>query len=82
MDSGRPCVVLGPGIPFALGAPGLTWVSNVVAIVRRDIRAVSMAGASALVVPGVLMVSGVREKWVYQLQDLEGAFSTSVQSRR
>ncbi|MBE4720109.1 cytochrome c biogenesis CcdA family protein [Pseudarthrobacter sp. AB1] len=69
---------LGLGIPFALTAMGFGWVSNTLALVRRHIRVVNIAGASMLIILGVLMVSGVWVKWIYQLQNLSGTFLTPI----
>ncbi|MDN4643954.1 cytochrome c biogenesis CcdA family protein [Arthrobacter sp. PsM3] len=69
---------LGLGIPFALTAMGLNWVSSALALVRRHIRVVNVAGASMLIILGVLMVSGLWVKWIYQLQNLSGTFLTPI----
>lgn len=69
---------LGLGIPFLLVALGLGWVSQVLGFVRRHIRVVNVAGASMLILLGLLMVSGVWMRWIYQLQNLAGTFITPV----
>ncbi|MGG5173260.1 cytochrome c biogenesis CcdA family protein [Pseudarthrobacter sp. J1738] len=69
---------LGLGIPFALTALGLNWVSTALAFVRRHIRVINIAGASMLIILGVLMVSGLWVQWIYQLQNLSGTFLTPI----
>ncbi|MET3948317.1 cytochrome c-type biogenesis protein [Arthrobacter sp. UYCu512] len=69
---------LGLGIPFALAALGLNWVSTALAFVRRHIRVVNIAGATMLIILGVLMVTGLWVKWIYQLQNLSGTFLTPI----
>ncbi|QDG87093.1 cytochrome c biogenesis CcdA family protein [Pseudarthrobacter sp. NIBRBAC000502770] len=69
---------LGLGIPFGLTAMGLNWVSTALAFVRRHIRVVNIAGASMLIILGVLMVSGLWVQWIYQLQNLSGTFLTPI----
>lgn len=69
---------LGLGIPFALTALGLGWVSNALTFVRQHIRAVNIAGAALLIVLGILMVTGVWVRWIYQLQNLSGTFLTPI----
>ena len=69
---------LGLGIPFALTAMGLNWVSTALAFVRRHIRIVNIAGASMLIILGVLMVTGLWVQWIYQLQNLSGTFLTPI----
>lgn len=69
---------LGLGIPFALAAMGLGWVSNAFALVRKHIRVVNVAGASMLIVLGLLMVTGIWVQWIYKLQNLSGTFLTPI----
>lgn len=69
---------LGLGIPFLLVALGLGWVSNILGFVRQHIRIVNIAGASMLILLGLLMVSGLWMQWIYQLQNLAGTFLTPV----
>ncbi|QOT19989.1 cytochrome c biogenesis CcdA family protein [Paenarthrobacter sp. YJN-5] len=69
---------LGLGIPFLLVALGLNWVSKALAVIRRHIRAVNIGGAVMLIILGILMVSGIWVKWIYQLQNLAGTFLMPV----
>ncbi|WP_427016552.1 cytochrome c biogenesis CcdA family protein [Pseudarthrobacter sp. P1] len=69
---------LGLGIPFALAALGLGWVTRVLSVVRRHIRTVNVAGASLLIILGLTMVSGLWIQWIYQVQNLAGTFTTPV----
>jgi cytochrome c-type biogenesis protein len=66
LDGGAPRGVLlgiayslGLGIPFLLVALGLGWVTGSVAWMKRNIRAINIAGGAMLIVVGLLMVSGV-----------------------
>lgn len=73
---------LGLGIPFPPTAMDLGWVSTAPAFVRRHIRIVNVAGASMLIILGVvLMVTGVWVQWIYQLQNLSGTFLTPSDTR-
>lgn len=56
---------LGLGIPFLLVAFGFSWVTTTLAFVKRHIRAINIAGGVALVVIGVLMVTGIWNALVY-----------------
>ncbi|MEV8183941.1 cytochrome c biogenesis protein CcdA [Specibacter sp. NPDC078692] len=69
---------LGLGIPFLFVALGLGWVTKVLGLVRRHIRIVNIAGASMLILLGLMMVSGLWMQWIYQLQNLSGTFLTPV----
>jgi cytochrome c-type biogenesis protein len=53
------CYSLGLGLPFVLLAVGFGWATGAVALLRRHIRAINLAGGALLVLVGVLMLSGV-----------------------
>ncbi len=59
---------LGLGVPFLLVAMGLGWVSGALAVVRRHARLVSRIGGAALIVMGVLLLSGVWDHWMNYLR--------------
>ena len=59
---------LGLGIPFLLVALGLNWVTGSVAWLKRHIRAINIIGGSLLIAIGLLMVSGVWQLLIAQLQ--------------
>ncbi|MEL0149508.1 MAG: cytochrome c biogenesis protein CcdA, partial [Pontimonas sp.] len=54
---------LGLGIPFLLIALGLGWVTGAVAWLKRNIRAINIAGGVILMAIGMAMVSGVWQLW-------------------
>jgi cytochrome c-type biogenesis protein len=56
---------LGLGIPFLLVAFGFSWVTTTLAFVKRHIRVINIAGGVALVLIGVLMVTGLWNTLVY-----------------
>lgn len=59
---------LGLGIPFVLLTLGFGWATRSVAFLRRHIRVVNLVGGALLVVLGLLMVTGVWNAWMIQLQ--------------
>ena len=59
-------------------ALGINWVSKTLAFIRRHMRAFNLAGGSVLILVGVLMVSGIWVRWIYQLQNLSGTYLTPV----
>lgn len=69
---------LGLGIPFLLVAAGVGWVSGAIGFVRRHGRVVSQIGGVLLIVIGVLMVSGLWNAWMLQLQEVLPYFRTAV----
>lgn len=59
---------LGLGIPFLVIALGLGWASGAVGWLRRNIRAVNVAGGIMLVLVGLLMVTGAWSAIMSELQ--------------
>ncbi|GAA4163618.1 cytochrome c biogenesis protein CcdA [Gryllotalpicola daejeonensis] len=72
------CYALGLGIPFLLIALGLGWASSAVAFLKRHIRLVNVIGGGLLIVIGVLMVTGLWNDWMLQLQGVIPYFETAV----
>jgi cytochrome c-type biogenesis protein len=60
----------GLGIPFLLLSIGFGWATTVLGFLRRHARVIQLIGAGALVVIGVLMVTGV---WASVIGRLQGA---------
>lgn len=75
-----PCILtLVPGyLGYALAAMGPGWVTSALTLVRRHVRIANVAGASMLIILGLLMVTGVWVRWIYQLQNLSGTFLTPI----
>ncbi len=67
------CYCLGLGIPFVLMALGFGWVSTAIGFIRRHRRAVSAVGGALLIAIGVLLLTGV---WDRVIAELQGQFST------
>lgn len=63
---------VGLGVPFLALAFGFGWASTAVGVLRRHIRLINVVGGAALMLIGLLMVTGVWTAWVYQLQFLIG----------
>ena len=72
------CYALGLGIPFLLIALGLGWATSAVTFLKRHIRLVNIIGGILLIVIGVLMVSGLWNAWMLQLQEVIPYFKTAV----
>ncbi len=69
---------LGLGIPFLLIALGLGWVTGAVAWLKRNIRAINIAGGVILMAIGIAMVSGVWQLWMSSLQAVIGGTTTPL----
>ncbi len=72
------CYSLGLGVPFVLIAIGFGWATRAVAVVRRHIRAVNLAGGGLLVVLGVVMLSGLWASIVSALQIWVGGYVPAI----
>lgn len=72
------CYSIGLGVPFVLLALGFGWATGGVAVLRRHIRAINLAGGALLVVIGVLMVTGVWGVAVSHLQALVGTYVSPI----
>lgn len=69
---------LGLGIPFLLIALGLSWATGAVSFLKRHIRLVNLLGGVLLVTIGVLMVSGVWNAWLLDLQGVIGGYVPAI----
>lgn len=65
---------LGLGLPFVLLAAGFGWASKSVRFVREHIRAFNLFGGSLLVLLGLLLVTGIWNVFVAQIQGVFGGF--------
>jgi len=68
------CYALGLGIPFLAVALGLSWATGSIAWLRRHIRAINIVGGVLLVLIGVLMVSGLWQVVMSNLQAVIDGF--------
>lgn len=69
---------LGLGVPFVLAALGFSRFMHAVSWARRHQRAISRAGGGLLVLVGVLLVTGVWDAIVLDLQVWAGGFGAPV----
>lgn len=69
---------LGLGVPFVLAALGFARFSRSIGWLRRHQRAVSVAGGVLLVVTGILLVTGIWDSLVIDLQNWVGGFETPL----
>ncbi|MGC5077778.1 cytochrome c biogenesis CcdA family protein [Agrococcus sp. DT81.2] len=66
---------LGLGIPFLLLAAGLGWMGSAMAWMRRHVRAINIGGGVTMMAIGVLMVSGV---WDAIMNEMQGWIASYV----
>ncbi len=69
---------LGLGIPFILIALGFGWVTNSVSWLKRNIRAINIAGGVMLMAIGSAMVSGLWQIWMSSLQAVISGTTTPL----
>jgi len=69
---------LGLGIPFLFIALGFNWATGTVLFLKRHIRAINLFGGGVLIVIGALMLSGLWNLWLLDLQGVMGNFVTAI----
>jgi cytochrome c-type biogenesis protein len=67
---------LGLGIPFLLLAFGFGWAGRAVGVLRRHSRVIQLIGAAALIILGILMVTGAWAGFITWLQVRAAGFGT------
>lgn len=72
------CYSLGLGLPFVLLAVGFGWATGAVAVLRRHVRGINLAGGALLVVVGVLMISGLWTLAIGALQSSLGGYVSPI----
>lgn len=66
---------LGIGIPFVLIAAGFSWATKSVGFVKRHIRTFNLVGGGVLVVIGVLLMTGLWNRFVAWIQVVTSGFT-------
>ncbi|WP_051223441.1 cytochrome c biogenesis CcdA family protein [Agrococcus lahaulensis] len=69
---------LGLGIPFLLLAAGLGWMGSTIAWMRRHVRAINIAGGAMLILIGLLMVTGVWDLIMNEMQGWIASYATII----
>ncbi len=64
---------LGLGVPFILVAAGVGWFTSTLAVLRRNMRWVSLGGGLVMVAIGVLLATGIWNQWMDLLRATVGA---------
>ena len=59
---------LGLGVPFVLAALGFGWMTTTIAWVKRRLRTINIIGGVMLIVVGVLLVTGIWNLILFNLQ--------------
>lgn len=59
---------LGLGLPFLLLAFGFSWAGGALAVLKKHSRAIQIAGAAAMIVLGMLMLTGLWGQFIAWLQ--------------
>lgn len=69
---------IGLGLPFVLLAAGFSWATRSVAFVRKNIRGFNIAGGVMLILLGVLMVTGLWNRFVEYIQVVNDGFIPAI----
>ena len=64
---------LGLGVPFLLVAWGAGWVTGAVGVARRNARFIGRIGGLLLIAIGVLLITGIWDHWIADLQGRVGS---------
>ena len=65
---------LGIGIPFLLLAAGFGWATKSMAFFKRHIRTLNIIGSAMLIVIGLLLMTGLWNRFNIWLQEVTGGF--------
>lgn len=65
---------LGLGLPFVLVALGFNWATGAMAWLKHHIREINLIGGAALIAVGLLMVTGLWNRWMSSVQAAIGGF--------
>ena len=68
------CYALGLGVPFLAVGLGLGWAATSIGWLRRHVRAINIVGGVLLILIGVLMVSGLWQSLMSNLQAVIDGF--------
>lgn len=69
---------VGLGLPFVLAAFGFGWMTQTMTFFKRHIRAVNLIGGGLLILIGILMVTGVWSRMMFELQAVIGGYVTPL----
>ena len=64
---------IGLGVPFILVAAGVGWFTSTLAVMRRNMRWISLGGGLAMMAIGVLLATGIWNDWMDLLRASVGA---------
>ena len=66
---------LGIGLPFIAIAAGFSWATKSVDFVKRHLRAFNLVGGSLLVLIGILLMTGLWNRFTMWLQVVHGGYT-------
>lgn len=69
---------LGLGLPFIAIAAGLSWATKSVGFVKRHIRGFNIAGGALLMALGLLLVTGLWNTVIAQIQEVTGGYTPAL----
>lgn len=68
----------GLGLPFLLVAFGFGWMTRMTGFFRRHIRTINIVGGVLMIAIGVVMVTGLWSKMMFELQAVIGGYVTPL----
>lgn len=72
------CYCVGLGLPFILAAFGFGWMTQTITFFKRHIRVVNLIGGGLLIAIGILMVTGLWSRMMFELQAVIGGYVTPL----
>ena len=69
---------IGLGLPFVLAAAGFSWATKSIGFVKKNIRAINIAGGVLLIVLGLLLLTGLWQFVIDYISEVSGVFIPAI----
>ena len=69
---------IGLGLPFVLAAAGFSWATKSIGFVKKNIRALNIAGGVLLIVLGLLLLTGLWQFVIDYISEVSGVFIPAI----
>lgn len=69
---------LGLGLPFVLAAAGFSWATKSIGFVKKNMRAINIAGGVMLIVLGLLLLTGLWQSVIDYISEVTGVFTPAI----
>lgn len=69
---------IGLGLPFVLAAAGFSWATKSLGFIKKNIRAINIAGGVLLIVLGTLLLTGAWQFVIDYISEVSGVFIPAI----